>query len=102
MPPYCGFPRLSHQLAPAVGVDVVDVGAVVEVVFGAVEVIVVGCVVGWVVVLVVVVVVVAVLHETKTIDITIRTVSAIQMTPLFIISSLFLWKRSGELTIACW
>jgi hypothetical protein len=90
-PPYCGVPRPSHQFPPVLVVDVVE--GVVEVVFGAVEVVVVGCVVVCVVVLVVVVVVVDVLHEAKTSGITIRVVSAIQITPRFIFSSLISGKH---------
>jgi len=70
-------------------VEVVDDGAVVEVVFDAVEAIVVDGVGGWVVILVVVAVVVELLHEVKTRDTTNKRVSAIQITPLFIISSIF-------------
>jgi hypothetical protein len=66
-------------------VEVVDDGAVVEVVFDAVEAIVVDGVGGWVVILVVVAVVVELLHEVKTRDATNKRGSVIQITPLFII-----------------
>jgi len=74
----------------------VDDGAIVEVVFDAVEVIVVGCVVGWVVILVVVVVVVELLHEVKTRDTNNKMVSAIQITLLFIIFLLYFLKILGS------
>jgi MFS superfamily sulfate permease-like transporter len=76
-------------------VEVVDDGcAVTEVVFEVVEAIVVGCVVGWVVILVIVV---ELLHEVKTRDTTNKRVSAIQITPLFIISSLFQFEKIWEI-----
>jgi len=74
----------------------VDDGAIVEVVFDAVEVIVVGCVAGWVVILVVAVVVVELLHEAKTRDTTNKMVNAIQLTLLFIISLLYFLKILGS------
>jgi len=54
----------------------------------------VGCVVGWVVILVIVV---ELLHEVKTRDTTNKRVSAIQITPLFIISSLFQFEKIWEI-----
>jgi hypothetical protein len=63
-------------------VEVVDDGAVVKVVFNALEAGVVDCIVDWVVILVIAVVVVELLHEAKNKD-------NIQITPLFIVSSLF-------------
>jgi hypothetical protein len=70
-------------------VEVVDDGAVVKVVFNALEAGVVDCIVDWVVILVIAVVVVELLHEAKNKDNTNKIVSAIQITPLFIVSSLF-------------
>jgi hypothetical protein len=91
---------LSHQFAPDVGVEVVDGGAVVALVFGAVEVRVTGGTLVEVVVFVVVVVV-AVVQEARTRDDTIRIVSAIQIAPLFIVSSLYamenIWKIDYDL-----
>ena len=79
-PPYCGLPRLSHQF-PVVAV-------VVAVVVGGVVVLVVVVLVVVVVVLVVDVGVevddvVFVVQDAKTKDATIRQLSAIQITPLF-------------------
>jgi hypothetical protein len=90
IPPYCGLPRLSHQLpVPAVVVGFVEVGAVLavvtggEVVFVVVVVVVMGAVA-------VEVDVVDVLQDARTSEITMRQVSAIQINPLFISSSLCL------------
>jgi hypothetical protein len=83
VPPYCGLPNLSHQFPiPAVAGVVVDMA--VGFVLGITEVMV---VVGVVVVVVFVKVdtdVIDVLQDAKTIDITIRQVSIIQIIPLFI------------------
>jgi hypothetical protein len=90
IPPYCGLPRLSHQLpVPAVVVGFVEVGAVLavvtggEVVFVVVVVVVMGAVA-------VEVDVVDVLQDARTSEITMRQVSAIQINSLFISSSLCL------------
>jgi hypothetical protein len=86
VPPYCGVPRVSHQFpVAAVVVAVVVVGVVI-----------------WVVVVVVVVLVVVVvvcvgvevdvavlLHDAKTIDVTMRQVSNPQIIPFFIQISFF-------------
>jgi hypothetical protein len=84
-PPYCGLPRLSHQLPVAAVVVGVVVGAVVvAVVGGAVLVVVVVVVMG-----VVVDVVADVAHDAKTSDITIRQVNTIQIALLFIWTSFY-------------
>jgi hypothetical protein len=87
VPPYLGVPSESHQFpvgvvgAEAVAVvDAVDVGMVAVVV----DVIIVVVVVGDKLVVVEVFVLVDVEQDANTNDITIRMVSAIQMTPLFI------------------
>jgi hypothetical protein len=87
VPPYCGVPRLSHQL-PLVAV-VVFTGVVVDVDTAAVVVVVVVCVVvvALVVVCVVAAVVVEELQDAKTKDVAIRKVSNIQIAPLFIWTS---------------
>jgi hypothetical protein len=83
VPPYCGVPRLSHQVpvATVVVVDAVVVGTVVVT-------LVVGFVV-WVGVVVVVDVEIDVVPEqdTKTSDVIMRNVSTIQIAPLFIHTS---------------
>jgi hypothetical protein len=90
MPPYCGVPRLSHQfpVVTVVVVLVVETGVVVVVVVvvfvvvvvlpGEVDIDVVGVVVS--------------LQDAKTIDITMRQVSAIQIVPLFIHTSFIFIK----------
>ena len=86
-PPYCGVPRLSHQfpvevvdtVVVTIALDVVEVGVIVEVVVVAItEVVVV--VAGIVVELVVF----DEEQDANTSDVTIKMVSAIQITPLFI------------------
>ena len=97
VPPYCGWPRLSHQFPPAeVVVDFVKVGAVLAVEIGGE--------VGLVAVVVVVagavevdVDVVDVLQDAKISDITKRQVSAIQIIPLFISSSYYLMEIFWEI-----
>ena len=87
VPPYCGVPRLSHQFPVTAVVDVVVVGGavvVVVVIFVVVEVLV------FVVVDVDVVAVLVLLQDAKTSDVTMRHVSAIQMTPLFISTPFFI------------
>ena len=82
VPPYWGVPKLSHQFPVDVVVavlvitaeDVVDVGAVVELVVTTAEV---------VVVVVCVVVVFAEPQDASTIDATKRQVSATPITPFF-------------------
>jgi hypothetical protein len=87
VPPYCGVPRLSHQfpvevvdaVVVTVALDVVEVEAIVEVlvvVITGVVVVVVGIVVE--------LVVVDEEQDANTSDVTIRMISAIQVTPLFI------------------
>jgi hypothetical protein len=97
-PPYCGLPRLSHQLPVPEVVGFVEVGAVLAVVRGGAVVLVVVVVV---VTVAVDVAVVDVLQEARTSDITMRQVSAIQIVPLFISSSCYLmencWKIDFDL-----
>jgi len=87
VPPYLGVPSESHQFPVGVVVieavavvDAVDVGMVAVVV----DIIIVVVVVGDKLVVVEVFVLVDVEQDANTNDITIRMVSAIQMTPLFI------------------
>ena len=90
VPPYCGVPSLSHQF-PVEGL------VVVVLVVADVVVVVVVFVVVVVLVLVVVdvdVIVVVLVQDAKTIDITIRHVSAIQIAPLFITPSLLFYRIS--------
>jgi hypothetical protein len=90
VPPYCGFPRLSHQLpVREVVVDFV-VGTVVDAVRAVglttvVDVVVCVCVV--------VVPGVDVVQDTKTSDVTMRQVSIIQIVPFFILSSCYLMEN---------
>jgi len=89
--PYCGLPKLSHQFpVTAVVVAVIVVGVVVVVL---VLVVLVGedvVVSVDVVVDVGVDVVVLVIQDAKTRDATMRQLSAIQITPLFILISFYL------------
>ena len=83
VPPYVGVPSLSHQFPVTVVVVEVEVGgAVVVVVVVVVD-------VG-----VDVVVVVVLLQDAKTIDVTMRQVSAIQIAPFFIHTSLYIFYRN--------
>jgi hypothetical protein len=89
VPPYCGVPRLSHQLPVAVVVVV----AVVEVVTFEVVVV--------VVVFVVVVDaevddVVFVVQDANKSDATRTKVSVIQVIPLFIQTSFYFWNTTGK------
>jgi hypothetical protein len=94
-PPYCGLPRLSHQLpVPEVVVGFVEVGAVLTVVSGGAVVLVVVVVV---VTMAVDVAVVDVLQEARTSDITMRQVSAIQIVPLFMSSSCYLMENRWKI-----
>jgi hypothetical protein len=87
VPPYCGVPRVSHQFpVAAVVVAVVVVGVVIWVVVVVVVVLVVVVVVVDVGVEVDVVVL---LHDAKTIDVTMRQVSNPQIIPFFIQISFF-------------
>jgi hypothetical protein len=91
VPPYVGLPRLSHQFpVTAVVVEVEVGGAVVVVVVVVVVFVVVAVLVG---ADVDVVVVVVLLQDAKTIDVTMRQVSAIQIAPFFIHTSLYIFFR---------
>jgi hypothetical protein len=94
VPPYCGVPRLSHQL-PVVEVVVgfIEVCAILVVVSGGAVVLVEAVLTG-----VVDVDVVDDLQDDKISDITMRQVSIIQIIPLFISSSYYLTKISRNLT----
>ena len=98
-PPYCGLPRLSHQfpVVAVVVVLVVDVGGAVVVVVVLVVVVVV--VVDFDVVVVVDVVLV---QDTKTSDITMRQVSAIQIVPLFIHTSFIFIRLMRKVSYICY
>ena len=90
--PYCGVPRLSHQLPVDVVVTAV-VTAAVDVVDGVAEVVLevgVDVVVSIDVVVDVDVDVVDLAHDARTNDDTMRQVSTIQITPLFILTSCFI------------
>ena len=92
VPPYSGVPSLPHQFPVTAVVDVVEVGGAVVVVVVVVDVFVVVVVV--VDVGVDVVVVVVLLQDAKTIDATMRQVSAIQIAPFFIHTSLYIFYRN--------
>jgi hypothetical protein len=91
VPPYVGVPSLSHQFPVTVVVVEVEVGGAVVVVVVVVFVVVVVVVVD---VGVDVVVVVVLLQDAKTIDATMRQVSAIQIAPFFIHTSLYIFYRN--------
>jgi len=86
VPPYCGIPRLSHQLPVDVVVAAVVTAAVDVVVVGIIAVVdvVVVAIAAVVVVVIGVLVVVDELQDANTSDATMRKVSAIQITPFFI------------------
>jgi hypothetical protein len=101
-PPYCGLPSLSHQfpIVTVVVVLVVETGGFVVVVVVVVVFVVVVVLPGEVDIDVVGVVVL--LQDAKTVDITIRQVSASQIAPFFIHTSFIFIKLMSKLSYICY